>query len=149
MSELEDFLNRQIEIENKIASVSRVSVVETKNILIKNLILGIAYDSMKHALLLGALLALLRGDTSMISEEERDKLMDDIKEHIRLEEEAMQVYSELLKIVKNPSIRLILQYILEDAKHHYFLLKQIGKTNNKRTYAYRARHLRLDLPLCL
>ncbi len=121
--DIREFIKKQIELEHRIVEFSEKSVKDLQQSLVRNLILGIAKDSAKHALLLEALLAIVDKDIRLISEEDRQRISERITEHIRLEEEAIRTYTELLKYLEDPAMRLIVQYILEDEKkHHAFLI---------------------------
>ena len=94
---LESFLKEQIELENRIVQAAQESVQSTANELVRKLIEGIALNSRKHALLLGALLAHLQTRTPFISEEKRDQLESSIQEHIQLEAKVIQTYCSILR----------------------------------------------------
>jgi len=125
--DLKKFVKKQIQLERRIVEFSERSVEGLQQLLIRNLILGIARDSSKHALLLEALLAILDKDIRLISEEDRRRISESIDDHIRLEEEAIKTYSEILKYVEDPAIRLIIEYILDDEKRHHAFLISIKK----------------------
>ncbi len=119
------FLKEQVKLERRIVRVARASVKNTRNKLVRYLIEGIAIDSRKHALLLSALLAHVEGRTPFISEEKRNQLGDTIRDHIRLEAQAIETYSVLIPKTTDPAVKQILQSILEDERRHHQLLQQI------------------------
>ena len=123
--ELKRFLEKQIVIEKDIVARVEENTKYTKNLLIKELIQGIAYDSLKHANMLSGLLALLTSKTPLISELEQKEFVDGIREHIKLEELAIETYSKLIESTDNNKVKLIASYILEDEKRHHALLKKI------------------------
>jgi len=47
--------------------------------------------------MLRAILALLKRETSFIPEEERQRISNQIKEHVALEEKAIKTYSEIIE----------------------------------------------------
>lgn len=66
--DLKKFVKKQIQLERRIVEFSERSVEGLQQLLIRNLILGIARDSSKHALLLEALLAILDKDIRLEEE---------------------------------------------------------------------------------
>ncbi len=121
------FLKEQIKLEEHIVKVANASVSNTKNELIRYLIQAIAIDSNKHALMLTALISHLESKTPFISEEKRDKLGENIKEHITLEANAIKTYGDLIPKTNDPGIKQVLEYILDDEHRHHKLLKKIHK----------------------
>ncbi|MHA1410067.1 MAG: ferritin family protein [Candidatus Odinarchaeia archaeon] len=124
---LKEFLKEQIELENKIVETANQTVKDLKNPLIKELIMGIALDSKKHANLIQALIDLLESKTPFIDTEEKESIDSDIREHILLEKKAIATYEKLVKGVKIKEMRLILNYLIEDEKRHHHLLQRIQK----------------------
>ncbi len=127
-NELKAFLKKQAELEQKIVDMVEENTKQLDNILIRELLRGIGYDSLKHKNMLLSLLALLESKTPLISEAVSNKLIDGIREHIKMEEEAIRTYSELLEKTDNEHVKLIIGYILEDERRHHALLKKIEKT---------------------
>jgi rubrerythrin len=123
--QLVKFLRKQAALERQIVRKAKAGAKNTKNKLIRYLIEGIALDSGKHALLLKALIAHLESRTPFISHEKRDVLGDAIREHIELESQAIETYSELIPKATDSTVKQILQAILEDERRHHQLLQQI------------------------
>ena len=133
--ELIKFLKNQISLEKKIVAISEKSVEEIKNVLVRELIRGIAMDSRKHALLLTALEGIFKGPTPLIKEDNFDKIKTTIEKHIKLELEAIETYKELLrKYEQNTSVRTIVSEIQKDEiRHHDFLLRLLKALIEKET----------------
>ena len=129
MSEHErvDFYKKQLELEDKIVKKANDSVENVKNLLIRELILGIAMDSKKHASMLNALVAMHTKATPLIQEEITDELEKNLKEHISLEQQAIDTYQELYKMDFGESEKVIVKAILNDEIRHHALLKKIHK----------------------
>ncbi len=123
-----DFYQKQIELEDKIVKKATDSVKNVKNLLIRELIQGIAMDSKKHASMLNALVAMHTKSTPLIQEEITDELEKNLKEHIALEQEAIDTYQELYKKDFGESEKMIVKAILNDELRHHTLLKKIHKT---------------------
>ncbi len=122
-----DFYQKQIELEDKIVKKATDSVKNVKNLLIKELIQGIAMDSKKHASMLNALVAMHTKSTPLIQEDITDELEKNLKEHIALEQEAINTYQELYKKDFGESEKMIVKAILNDELRHHALLKKIHK----------------------
>ncbi len=129
MSEQErvEFYKKQLELEDRIVKKANDSVQNLKNLLIRELILGIAMDSKKHASMLNALVAIHTKATPLIQEDITDKLEKNLKEHISLEQHAIDTYRELYKMDFGESEKVIVKAILNDELRHHALLKKIHK----------------------
>ena len=101
-------------IEKDIVEAAHEAVKDIKNRMVKELIEGIASDSNKHASLLTSLLAAEEGKNPMIDEKVTDQLKENLENHIRLEQQAIDTYKELLMTVKGENEILIVKYILND-----------------------------------
>lgn len=122
-----EFYKEQIEIENKIVEKAEKAVQGIENILIQELILGIALDSKKHAGMLNALVSMHTKPTPSVAEEFGEDLKKAIAEHIELEQQAIDNYQEKLNATDNESEKLIIRAILNDEKKHHKLLQTIQK----------------------
>jgi rubrerythrin len=123
--QLSKFLKEQVKLEKHIVRAAKASVKNTKNKLVRYLIEGIALDSSKHVLLLNALIAHIKSQTPFISHEKRDELGDAISKHIALEAHAIETYHDIITKTTDPTVKQILQSILEDERRHHQLLQQI------------------------
>ncbi|HIE23206.1 MAG TPA: ferritin-like domain-containing protein, partial [Candidatus Korarchaeota archaeon] len=117
--DLISFLKKQVELENMIVEEGNKSVKGIENVLVRELIRGIALDSMKHANMLEAVIALISGAKIFLTEKERDRVGSQIKRHIKLEKQAMETYSTLLTQISDEKLRLLVDYILRDEKKHH------------------------------
>ncbi|NHJ48790.1 MAG: ferritin-like domain-containing protein [Asgard group archaeon] len=134
-NELIAFLESQISLEEEIVKKSNESVENVKNVLVRELIRGIAMDSKKHALLLTALLGMLQGPTPLIEEENFDAIKKTIERHIELEAKAIETYQDLLtKYEKDNRVRTVISEIHKDeVRHHAFLQKLLKVIVDKET----------------
>ncbi len=124
---LVEFLDEQIALEKQIVEISEASVVNIKNILVRELIRGITMDSKKHALLLGALKGMLTGPTPLIEEENFDEIKTTIEKHIELEAKAIKTYKEILKDPPSDSVKTVISEIYKDEVRHHTFLKTLLK----------------------
>ncbi len=120
-----EFFKRQITLEEKIVESANTSIEDVTNVMVKELILGIAMDSNKHASLLNALVALNTGPTPLIPEEITDQLKKNVEKHIELEQQAIDTYKELWKELEDEKEKVVIKSILNDEIRHHQLLKRI------------------------
>lgn len=121
------FYKEQVELENTIVEKAEKAVKGLENVLIRELILGIALDSKKHAGMLNALVSIHTRPTPSVAEEFGEDLKKAIAEHIELEAQAVETYQEKLKTTDNENEKLIIKAILNDEKKHHKLLLTIQK----------------------
>jgi len=121
------FFRKQVLLENKIVKAAKESVKEIDNALVHELILGVALDSKKHSMMLSALVGKYTKPTPLLAENLTEKLRKKIDEHIRLEQEAVDTYRELLKRIEDNSERIVIDAIIHDEIEHHELLKRIHK----------------------
>ena len=122
-----EFLKEQIELEERIVKMAEKTVSKTENVLVRGMIRGIALDSKKHANLLNAMIGLLLSKTPFLSVQERKDIHENIKEHIKLEEKAIETYTEMLEEAGDKPMRLLLKYLIADEQRHHELLTRIDK----------------------
>ncbi|MHA2247750.1 MAG: ferritin-like domain-containing protein [Candidatus Hodarchaeales archaeon] len=120
-----EFFKKQITLEEKIVESANTSIEDVTNVMVKELILGIAMDSNKHASLLNALVALNTGTTPLIPEEITDQLKKNVEKHIELEQHAIDTYKELWEELEDEKEKIVIKSILNDEIRHHQLLKRI------------------------
>ena len=121
------FLEEQIALEKEIVDISEASVDTINNILVRELIRGIAMDSKKHALLLGAIKGMLTGPTPLIEEENFDAIKKTIEKHIELEAKAIDTYRAILDDPPSESVKTVISEIHKDELRHHAFLKTLLK----------------------
>ncbi|MGY5876016.1 MAG: hypothetical protein RTU30_09740 [Candidatus Thorarchaeota archaeon] len=122
------FIDKQIELEERIMKIVKENVDQLGNAFIKDLLLGISQDSLKHAALLKSLRKAVEGPTPFISTQDRDKIAKGIAKHIELEATAIETYGELVEKSDNDQVKTIAAMIKEDEIRHHSLLKELHKT---------------------
>lgn len=127
IEEQEAFIEEQMKIEEKIIKVATETVKELKNVLVKEMIQGIALDSEKHKMLLTALKAIIKLPTPLIDEKITEEIAKNLEEHIELEAKAIETYKNLLDKLENEKAKLIINAIYRDELRHHELLKKIQK----------------------
>ena len=134
MEDLLKFIEKQIKLEREIVEISKKSVDDIKNLLIKELIRGIAMDSEKHALLLSAIHGLISKPTPLIEEKNYDHIKETIEKHIELEAKAIETYKELMDKQKDERIKTVVNEIYKDEiRHHNFLTTLLKAIIQKET----------------
>ena len=121
------FIDKQIALELKIIEIVKENVGKLGNVFIKDLLLGISTDSQKHAALLKSLRKAVEGPTPFIGESERNKIAKGIDAHIKMEEQAVVTYAELIERSKDERVKTISSMIREDELRHHALLKELHK----------------------
>ena len=124
--ELKAQCEKSIAFEEQIVQSVNKSTDALQNLLLKELLRGVAFDSMKHALVFRAIIGLLEFSPA-ISDEDNTVLNRDIKVHIENEEKAIKIYEEMLGKVDNEKIKFMLETIIADEHRHHELLKTISK----------------------
>jgi len=124
--ELKAQCEKSIAFEDQIVQAVNKSTDALQNRLLKELLRGVAFDSMKHALIFRAIIGLLEFSPA-ISDEDNTILNRDIKVHIENEEKAIKIYEEMLGKIDNEKIKFMLETIIADEHRHHELLKTISK----------------------
>ena len=65
--------------------------------------------------------------TPFLSEEEHNKIADNIKWHIELEKKAIETYKKLAEEIDNEKAKFVVQQIYEDELRHHELLQKLYK----------------------
>lgn len=112
--------------EYAIVKASEETIKDIKSDFIKQLIRSINLDSSKHALMFNSIITYMTSESPFISEDQRDKLSKKIKEHIKMENEAIKALSEKLPNIVDPNVETMIRYILTDERRHHRLLRQIS-----------------------
>lgn len=119
-----EYFKSQIELEEKIINSAETSANNIENIIVREMVLGIAMDSLKHKSLLSTLIA-LHERIALIDEPITDQLKQNLEEHIRLEQQAIDTYQKLLNNLDDEREKFIIRFILKDEIRHHKFLKQL------------------------
>jgi len=121
-ADLKSRFAEQVAVEIKNAEGLESAVAGLKNILVRELLGSIAYDSRKHASMFKALIQHLTAPSTAMTEQEFESLKRTVEEHIRLELSMIRFLEEALRGELDSRVRYILLYILEDERRHHSLL---------------------------
>jgi rubrerythrin len=122
-----ELYKKQMTLEEKIVETAQTAVKDMKNVMVRELVLGVAMDSNKHSSLLNALIASIEGKNPLLKEDITDKLKSNLEEHIELEQEAIDSYKTIWNNLEDEKEKMIIKAILNDEIRHHTLLKKIHK----------------------
>ena len=114
-----------ISMEKNHASGLLKSVSELNNVVIREILSGIALDSRKHSEFYQAINTLLLTIEPAINEGEFEKIEEVIKKHIDVEKKMMKKSKALLSSFNDKRIIHLVQEIYEDEKKHHIIMKRI------------------------
>jgi len=137
MSEIEK-IESLISMEEKHASSLAKSVDGLSNIVVQEILRGIAHDSRKHAGFYSSILSLLKGESQAIAEKDYIRLEEVLKKHIEVEDRMMGEAKQLLSSEKDSRITHLLTEIFEDEIEHHALMKRLLEAVIKREAIFEA-----------
>lgn len=120
-----EFIKRQIEIEDEIVRSLEGALRDLKNPVVKGVLRGISFDSVKHAEMYASALTLLTTVPQALSQEDLERHKSLIERHIQIEAELINKISSILPKIGDEKIRLLLTAILSDERRHHELLKRV------------------------
>ncbi|MFX0173986.1 MAG: hypothetical protein ACFE9L_19035, partial [Candidatus Hodarchaeota archaeon] len=116
-----ELYKKQMTLEEKIVETAQTAVKDMKNVMVRELVLGVAMDSNKHSSLLNALIASIEGKNPLLKEDITDKLKSNLEEHIQLEQEAIDSYKTIWNNLEDEKEKMIIKAILNDEIRHHTL----------------------------
>jgi len=114
-----------ISMEEKHASSLSTSVDGLKNVVVQEILRGIAHDSRKHAGFYTSILSLLKGESPAITEADYIWLEEVLRKHIEVENRMMDEAKQLLDSEQDSRIKHLLAEIYEDEVKHHTLMKRL------------------------
>lgn len=100
-------------------------VVELENVVVRELIRGIALDSQKHAYLYRSIISLIKGESRVITEEEYTLLEEAFQRHVEVEGRMMERVKGLLEGEEDVRVRHLLIEIYRDERRHHTLMRNL------------------------
>ena len=131
-------IEKLVEMEKTHSSDLSKSVEKLNNVVIKELLTGIAYDSQKHAGFYQTILTLIEKIEPAINEEEYARIEKALKRHIDVEKVMMEESKQLLSSIEDSRIRHLLKEIYADEIRHHSLMKRILEAVVKRETIFEA-----------
>jgi len=127
-NDLAKFIMEQIKVEKEIVDSLNKSIGDVANLAVREVLIGISFDSMKHSEMYSAALELLTKVPQAITQEQLDRQRGLVEKHINIEASLIKKISEMLPLVKDEKVKLLLNAILEDERKHHELLKKVLET---------------------
>ncbi len=118
-------IKSMVKMEQDYATSLSTSVEGLSNVVVRELLRGIAHDSQKHAGLYNAILNLMKSEGKALDDQEYDRLKSVIKEHIKVESRMVREVEKLLAIEQDKRIKHIITEIYEDEVRHHALMKRL------------------------
>ncbi len=123
--ELDGLLQKQCELEKKVAKLLSETVETTDNSILKLFLDRLVHDSLKHADMIQALMDLRKGAiVSIVHKEGMEKALQD---HIAREKQMLKALDEIIQHAHEPRDKILLQHIAEDEKKHHKILDEVTK----------------------
>lgn len=118
-------IENMVEMEENHTSSLLESVKGLNNLIVKEILRSIAYDSQKHAGLYTAILSLLKKEGKALDDQEYDRIKSVIKKHIEVESRMVQEAKRLLEVEQDRRIKHLMMMIYEDEVRHHTLMKSL------------------------
>jgi len=125
VSELIEFIKRQIEVEKEIVSSLNKGVADIRNPPVKGVLKGISLDSVKHAELYASALSLLTKTSQALTQENLDAQRALVEKHIELEATLIKRIEKIMPEIENNKVKFLIESILADERRHHALLKTV------------------------
>lgn len=123
-NELLAMLDKQREIEVKVANDLKETMDKTDNKLVKLLLRVIRTDTLKHADVLEALKD-IAGKRGMFAYVEKEEVKRALEKHIRDEQKMLDRISDIARNVGEERVKFIVEGILGEERRHHASLKQL------------------------
>jgi rubrerythrin len=129
--ELLEMIERAIKIEKKAVELYQETAKTVDNAAVKLLIDELGMDSGKHATMYQTIERVLKEQPYSFRDFHEEKWTDklvakrDLAQHIEVEKQMIEILEEQIKVVTQPTIKAILEHILEDEKRHHKILMQV------------------------
>ncbi|MFX1562913.1 MAG: ferritin family protein [Promethearchaeota archaeon] len=126
-----EMIGRQIKVEDKAVEIYTKTAKMTDNAAIRLLMEEMAMDSGKHGKMYRTIEKVLKKQPYSFADFHEDRWTDklvaqrELRNHIKMEEEMIQLLEEEIKITEQPTIKAILEHILQDEHRHHSVLKNV------------------------
>ena len=94
--EITKFFEKQVFMENEIATSINKALLKIRNSAVKGVLKGISLDSVKHGEMYKAAIELLSTVPPALSQQEFDELLKFVKRHVTEEEKAIMSMEEVM-----------------------------------------------------
>lgn len=121
MEEMVRGLRNQREAELKIVASLEPLANKADSSIIRFVLGSLVLDSKRHALLMEALVDLVKGE--VVSEGAKGEVAAKIREHMGIERDAFEEALKLVERAPDEQIKFALQNMIEDEKRHHHVLQ--------------------------
>lgn len=125
LSEIIDKVDSLVKMEEMNSLGLHEGVKELSNVAVRELLMSIAHDSMKHAGFYKAISNLLAIKGQALADDEYVKLEKLIRKHIEIEVKMMEEAKKLLDLSKDNRIKHLLNEIYQDEVRHHALMRRL------------------------
>ncbi len=122
-----EYFREEARREKEYSKALEETASKSRNLMLKTIMKAVSLDSMKHSYIYEALAEMLE-NPSMITEEESQAVVEEIKRHIEEEREAVEELKRLLDnpvIKENPAAKFLIEMMLRDEKFHHSMLQAL------------------------
>jgi len=129
MTDVIDLLKEQKKLELSHVEVLSESIKDLKQPMARVIIETIIQDSKKHAAIVQALIDVGAGEAPMLMDVDMGaavNLHQNIKQHVRVEENMIEMLGEIDAMVKDDRVKAFIAYLVEEEKRHHKLLKELS-----------------------
>ncbi len=121
---VEEF-KKMITLEKEYSERLSSSAKEVTNLVVKTVMEAVAQDSLKHSVIYEVLVELFK-ERPMVSEAEMERIVSEVEQHIKVEEEMIKYLKGLLERgIENKAIKFFVETLLKDELYHHALLKNV------------------------
>ncbi len=124
-----DLLKEQKKLELHHVEVLSESIKDLKQPMARVIIEAIIQDSKKHAAIAQALIDVGAGEEPMRMDVDMGpavNLHQNIKQHVRVEQNMIEMLGEILAMVKDDRVKTFIDYWVEEEKRHHKMLKELS-----------------------
>ena len=129
MTDVIDLLKEQKRLELGHVEVLSKSIKDLKQPMARVIIEAIIHDSKKHAAIAQALIDVEAGMAPMKMDIDMGpavNLHQNIKQHVRVEQDMIEMLGEIDAMVKDDRVKAFIAYLVEEEKRHHQLLKELS-----------------------
>ena len=128
MKDILEFLKNQVTVEKEIVASLEKPLRDMKNPAVKGVLMGVSLDSIKHAELYMAAIALLSSTSTALTQEHLDEHKALVEKHIEIESKLIIKLEVMIPNIEDKKVVFLLNSILADEKRHHEMLKMVLET---------------------
>ena len=125
MKDILEFLKNQVTVEKEIVASLEKPLRDMKNPAVKGVLMGVSLDSIKHAELYMAAIALLSSTSTALTQEHLDEHKALVEKHIEIESKLIMKLEVMIPNIEDNKVVFLLNSILADEKRHHEMLQMV------------------------